>query len=52
MILAIAQWSSSKVSSWSISMTSFVNIALPMFITLMFLSNVIQEVAILIAYFN
>jgi len=52
MILAMAQWSSSKVNSWNTSRTSFVNLALPMFITLLFLSNVIHEVAILIAYFN
>jgi hypothetical protein len=52
LILTMAQWSSLMVSSWSTSMTSSMNLTLQMFITLLLLSSVIQEVAILMTSLN
>jgi hypothetical protein len=52
MILGMAQWSSSKVSKWSKSRTNSMHLAHPMFIILLLLWSVIQEVAILIAYLD
>jgi hypothetical protein len=45
-------WSFSRVNSGSTSRTSFVNLTLPTFVTLLLLSSIIQEMAILIASLN